>query len=46
VGVQTFIGIIENNLTEVSLKRGDLFEQILSPENLNKAYKQVMAGEE
>lgn len=42
-GVQTFIGIAENNLTEVSLKRDDLFEQTLSPDNLNKAYKQVIS---
>lgn len=44
VGVQTFIGITENNLTEVSLKRDDLFEQMLSPSNLNKAYKQVISN--
>ena len=44
VGVQTFIGITENNLMEVSLKRDDLFEQMLSPANLNKAYKQVLSN--
>lgn len=43
-GVQTFIGIAENNLTEVSLKRDDLFEQMLSPDNLNKSYKQVISN--
>lgn len=44
VGVQTFIGITENNLMEVSLKRDDLFEQMLSPYHLNKAYKQVISN--
>jgi len=43
-GVQTFIGIVENNLTEVRLTRDDLLEQILSPGNLNKAYKQVVSN--
>ena len=41
-GVQTFIGITENNLTEVRLTKDDLLEQILSPHNLNRAYKQVV----
>lgn len=43
-GVQTFIGITENNLTEVLFTRDDLLEQILSPSNLNKAYKQVVSN--
>ena len=43
-GVQTFIGITENNLMEVHFRRDDLLEQILSPTNLNKAYKQVLSN--
>ncbi|WP_313139028.1 group II intron reverse transcriptase/maturase [Myroides sp.] len=43
-GVQTFIGITENNLTEVRLGKIDTFEQILSPSNLNLAYKRVKAN--
>lgn len=43
-GVQTFIGIIENNLTEVRFTKDDLLEQILSPTNMNKAYKQVLSN--
>lgn len=44
VGVQTFIGITENNLMEVRFTREDLMEQILSPANLNRAYKQVLSN--
>lgn len=44
VGVQTFIGITENNLTEVQFTKGDLLERILSSANLNKAYKQVVSN--
>lgn len=44
VWVLTFIGIAENNLTEVSLKRDDVFELMLLPFNLNKAYKQVTSN--
>jgi hypothetical protein len=44
VGVQTFIGITENRLMEVSLKREALFEQMLSAANLNKAYNQVISN--
>ncbi|HCC51417.1 MAG TPA: group II intron reverse transcriptase/maturase [Porphyromonadaceae bacterium] len=43
-GVQTFIGITENNLTEVQFTQDNLLEQILSPHNLNKAYKQVISN--
>ena len=43
-GVQTFIGITENNLMEVRQTRDGLLEQILSPLNLNKAYKQVVSN--
>jgi len=43
-GVQTFMGIAENNLTEVHFAKDDLPEQILSPSNLNQAYKQVVSN--
>lgn len=43
-GVQTYIGITENNLTEVRLGQGSLFELILSPYNLNLAYQKVKAN--
>jgi len=43
-GVQTFIGITENNLMDVRFTRDDLMEQILSPANLNRAYKQVVSN--
>lgn len=43
-GVQTFIGITENHLTEVQFTKDDLLERILSPSNLNKAYKQVVSN--
>jgi len=42
VGVQTFIGITENDLTNIDLVKSDLLSQILSPSNLNTAYKQVV----
>lgn len=43
-GVQTFMGITENHLTEVQLAKDDLLERILSAANLNKAYKQVVSN--
>ena len=43
-GVQTYIGITENNLTEVLFTGDDLLEQILSPSNMNKAYKRVLSN--
>ncbi len=43
-GVQTFIGITENNLTEVCFTADDLLEQMLSPQNMNKSYKQVVSN--
>ncbi len=43
-GVQTFIGIRENNLTQVQLGTENLFTQILSNHNLNLAYKRVKAN--
>ena len=41
LGVQTYLGITENNLTEVTGESYGLLEQILSPSNLNTAYLQV-----
>lgn len=41
VGVQTFIGITENTLTSNYQSGNGLLEYILSPSNLNRAYKQV-----
>lgn len=43
-GVQTFLGITENNLTEVRFTVDALQEQIFSPHNLNKAYQQVVSN--
>ena len=43
-GVQTFIGITENNLVEVQFTKEDLLERILSSSNLNTAYKQVVSN--
>jgi RNA-directed DNA polymerase len=44
VGVQTFIGITENHLVEVQFTKDDLLERILSADNLNRAYKQVVSN--
>lgn len=41
VGGQTFIGITENNFINVEIPKDGLLEYILSPSNLNEAYKQV-----
>ena len=43
--MQTFIGITENNLTEVRFTQDDLLEQILPPHNLNKAYQQLVSND-
>lgn len=43
-GVQTYIGITENHLTEVHFTQDGLLEQILSPSTLNRAYKQVVSN--
>ena len=43
-GVQTFIGITENNLMEVQFTRENLLEHILSSPNMNRAYKQVVSN--
>ena len=41
-GVQTFMWMCEDNIVEVPFDKEHLFEQILSPVNLNRAYKAVM----
>lgn len=41
-GVQTFMEIKDDELVEVQLERDNLLELILSPHNLNAAYRQVM----
>lgn len=43
-GVQTYMGIVENNLVEVPNVVNDLLTQIISPENMNLAYKQVVGN--
>lgn len=43
-GVQTFIGIIENHLVEVQFTRDALLERVVSPVNLNRAYKQGVSN--
>ena len=41
---QTYMRITENNLTEVDKPKYGLLEQILSPANLNQAYKRVRSN--
>lgn len=41
-GVQTIMWMCEDNIVEVPFDKEHLFEQILSPANLNRAYKAVM----
>ena len=41
-GVQTYIWMTEDNIVEVPFDKEHLLEVILSPENLNKAYLQVV----
>ena len=43
-GVQTCMGIIENNLVEVPIVKGDLLTHIVSSSNMNLAYKQVVSN--
>ena len=43
-GAQTYIGIVDDKLVEVQLGKDDLLERILSPDNLRKAYKQVVGN--
>ena len=44
IGMQTFMGITENHLTAFKHDKGGLLEYILSPSNLNLAYKQVKSN--
>jgi len=44
LGVQTYIGITENNFTTIEQADYGLLEMILSPTNLNNAYKQVKSN--
>ena len=41
-GVQTFMWITEDNFVEVPFDKGRLMEYVLSPSNLNAAYKAVV----
>jgi group II intron reverse transcriptase/maturase len=41
---QTYIGITENNFTTIERADYGLLEMILSPQNLNRAYKQVKSN--
>jgi RNA-directed DNA polymerase len=43
-GGQTYMGITENNFTTIEQADYGLLEMILSPTNLNKAYKQVKSN--
>jgi RNA-directed DNA polymerase len=43
-GGQTFIWMTENNLTNTDKPEYGLLEQILSPSNLNRAYKRVRSN--
>lgn len=44
VGAQTYMGITENTFTSFIREEGGLLEFILSPTNLNLAYKQVVGN--
>ena len=44
IGIQTFMGITENHLTTIKQEKVELLEYILSPSNLNLAYKQVKSN--
>jgi hypothetical protein len=43
-GGQTYIWITENNLTNADQPSNGMLEQILSPTNLNQAYKRVKSN--
>ena len=43
-GAQTYIGIVDDSLVEVQLGKDDLLERSLCPDNLRKAYKQVVGN--
>ena len=44
VGGQTFMWMAENNLAKTNEQEYGLLEQILSPSNLNRAYKRVLSN--
>ncbi len=44
VGVQTFMEIKDEQLVEVQLEENNLLELLLSPSNLNAAYRQVVGN--
>jgi len=44
LGAQTYMGIIENTFTHFNRPKDGLLEIILSPSNLNQAYKQVKSN--
>ena len=44
VGAPTLIGIVGDELVEVQLLSDRMLEYILTPDNLNRAYKQVKAN--
>jgi len=44
VGGQTFVGMIEKNLTDTNTKVDGLLEQLLDRQNLNTAYLQVVGN--
>lgn len=44
LGGQTYMGITENNFTSIEPADYGLLEMILSPTNLNRAYKQVKSN--
>lgn len=41
-GAQTFMGIVDEKLVEVYVDTSNLLEYILNPNNLNRAYRQVV----
>ena len=43
---QTYIWMVYDNLVEVQLVNGDMFERILSPDNLLAACKRVVRNQE
>ena len=43
-GAQTFMWMCEDNIVEVPFDKEHLFEQILSPANLNRSYKAVIGN--
>lgn len=43
-GVQTFMWMCADNIVEVPFDKEHLFEQILSPANLKRAYKAVIGN--